>query len=129
MSGYYSPDSGKEEVFNEGFFHSGDLGRLDPEGRIHLEGRIKRMINVCGIKVDPVEIEMILEQMPGVRKAFVSGTPGNQGMEYIAANLNLEPGIRMRRTDLVSFCRGRMAEFKIPRVISFRAEGADPLGK
>jgi len=129
MSGYYSPESGKEEVFNEGFFHSGDLGRLDSEGRIYLEGRIKRMINVCGIKVDPVEIEMILEQMPGVRKAFVSGTPGNQGMEYIAANLILEPGVRIRRTDLVRFCRGRMAEFKIPRVISFRADGEDPLGK
>lgn len=129
MSGYFNPDPGKDAVFTEGFFHSGDLGRLDIEGRLHLRGRIKRMINVCGIKVDPDEIEIILEQMPGVKKALAFGTAGHQGMESIGVHLVLEPGASMGRTDVVRFCRGRMAEFKIPRVISFREDGADPLGK
>lgn len=130
MAGYLDGPSPEQGMVDDGFFRTGDLGRLDEEGRLYVEGRIRRMINVCGIKVDPVEIEHVLREMPGVRQVRVSGQPGKLGMETIAASLSLEKGFSPGRTDVVRFCRGRLAEFKIPRTIDFfGGDLPDPLGK
>jgi len=116
------------EVFRDGFFHTGDLGRLDARGRLYLQGRLKFLINKSGFKIDPREVESVLEDHPGVDQVAVVGVPTPYGDEKVKA-------VIVRRgpcteIELAEFCRGKIADFKIPSVFEFRdAMPTSPTGK
>ncbi len=129
MEGYVE-GAGGEAPFQEGFLRTGDLGFLDARGILHLRGRIRRGINLCGIKVDPVEIERVIGELPSVRSVRVDGVADEDGMERIRARIRLIPGATPSRSDVVKQCRARLAEYKIPREIEFvESEAEDILGK
>ena len=96
-----------------GRFQSGDLGRIDPAGRIYLEGRLDRMINVGGRKVFPEEVERVLVQAPGVREAVVLSLPDSLRGELVAAAVVGMNGLH--EAALLSYCRAHLAAHRVPR--------------
>jgi long-chain acyl-CoA synthetase len=128
--GYADMDDLNREVFRDGSYFTGDLGRLDDEGRLFITGRKKLLIEVAGHKVDPIEVEDVLVAHPKVREAVVVGVKGRvEGEEVVRAAIvprddDCEP------RELIEFCRQRLANFKVPQVVEFREEiPKSPLGK
>ncbi len=100
-----------------GYFMTSDLGRIDPRGSLHLTGRIDRMVNVAGRKVNPHEVERALLALPGVRQAVVFGAPDRHRGQALCACIVAAKGVT--REALLTGCRARLASFKIPRRIEF----------
>lgn len=122
MAGYVGEPELNARLFCDGFFRTGDLGRFDQRGYLWLGGRIKRVLNVGGIKVDPVEIENVLSMLPAVRQCRVSGVADERDTEIIRCELELGPGQRLERSEVIAHCRRHLAEYKIPRIIEFVGE-------
>lgn len=114
------PDRAAESAaaFRDGFFCPGDVGRLDAEGRVYLLGRTSLFINRGGFKVNPLEVEEVLERHPGVREAAVVGEATELGDERIRAVIVARQSCTVE--EIVKFCRDRMAPFKVPSVVEFR---------
>lgn len=105
-------------VFRDGCFFTGDLGRKDADGMLYLVGRKKFFINKGGYKIDPHEVEEILESHPRVREVAVVGVPSEYGDEKVKAVVVLRDPCS--EAELIEFCRGKIAAFKIPSVIELR---------
>jgi acyl-CoA synthetase (AMP-forming)/AMP-acid ligase II len=114
-SGYLPSKRG--DGLGDGLFRSADLGRLDADGRIRLEGRIDRLINVGGRKVNPAEVEAVLRAVEGVRHAVVFGVPDRHRGQSVAACVVARRGLR--REAVLAPCRDRLAPFKVPRHVEF----------
>jgi long-chain acyl-CoA synthetase len=127
--GYSDMEELNREAFRDGYFHTGDLGRLDDEGRLYLTGRKKLLIEVGGYKVDPIEVQDVVVAHPKVREAVVVGTEGRvEGEELVKAVVVPDEDVDDR--ELVEFCRERLANFKVPQIVEFREEiPKSPLGK
>ena len=119
MKGYLLEAEGADDVFVKGFFRTGDLGRLDEAGNLTLSGRIKHVINVAGVKVDPVEIERVLAGLSGIQDCLVRAAKDHRQMEVIQAVIVVAPGAGLSREAVVAHCRAHLAEYKIPRLIEF----------
>jgi long-chain acyl-CoA synthetase len=111
-----------------GRFFPGDRGRVDREGRVTLTGRETLFINLGGNKVDPAEVEAVLNAHPKVAESVVLGVQRADGSEQVkAVVVAREP---CEAAELIAFCSGRIADFKLPRVVEFRDEiPRSPLGK
>ena len=103
----------------EGWFHSGDLGRVDEEGRVSFVSRLKDMLKVGGENVAAAEVEGYLVEHPSVLIAQVVGVPDARYVEVPAAFIQLVPGAEATEQELVDFCRGKIATFKVPRYVRF----------
>lgn len=123
FSGYYKDPAKTAEVMTQdGYLRSGDLGSLDTTGHIRYLGRIKDMLKVGGENVAALEIESFLSTHPAIKLAQVIGVPDSRLQEVPAAFLELREGARMTATDVVQFCQGRIASYKIPRYVQFVSE-------
>ena len=127
--GYHGMDDHNRQVFQDGFFYTGDLGRFDAAGRLWITGRKRLFIEVAGNKVDPVEVEDVLAGHPMVREAVVVGVPsGVAGEETIKAVVVSEGPVDAK--DLIRYCQGRLARYKVPLLVELRDEiPKSPLGK
>jgi long-chain acyl-CoA synthetase len=127
--GYAGMDELNRQVFRDGWFYTGDLGRLDDEGRLYLLGRKKLLIQVAGYKVDPIEVEDVVVSHPRVRDVVVVGVKGRvEGEEAVKAVVVPDDGLRER--ELIGFCRERLAAYKVPQIVEVRDEiPKSPLGK
>lgn len=116
-------------AFAGGRFQTGDLGKLDAEGRLTITGRTKLLIEVGGYKVDPIEVQDVVEAHPKVAEAVVVGVPGKgPGEEVVKAVV--VPSAAVGDREVVDFCRERLANYKVPQVIELRDEiPKSPLGK
>jgi long-chain acyl-CoA synthetase len=108
------------EAFRGRYFFPGDVGRKDEDGRVYLMGRKSLFINRGGFKVNPYEVEQVLEQHPGVREAAVVGDETEYGDQRVRAVVVTAGPVD--EGALVEFCRQRMADFKVPSLIEFRPE-------
>ena len=99
----------------DGTYLTGDIGFLDKDGFLYLKGRADHIINVGGLKVAPEEVAMILEENPAVREVAVIGVKDSTGEGMVCAAVTLKE--RATENDLLEFCRGRLAEYKVPRRI------------
>lgn len=116
MRGYYDmPEATAAAVTSDGWLKTGDLGSLDPEGRLRLVGRLKDIIRVGGENVAPADVEEVLHAHPAVRLAQVIGVPDDRLVEIPVAYVQLEPEAKATVEELVSWCRERCAGFKVPR--------------
>jgi long-chain acyl-CoA synthetase len=106
------------ESFRNGYFFTGDLGRRDQDGLLYLVGRKKFLINKGGYKINPQEIEALLETHPKVEEAVVLGVPTSFGDEKVKAVVVLSGPCTEK--EIIEHCRGRVADFKIPSLIEFR---------
>ena len=120
MRTYYKRDPA--ECFDaEGFFHTGDCGRVDGRGRLHFVGRIKDVIKTAGVNVAAAEIEAALLQHPGVQVAHVVPVPHPTRGENVGAFV-VRRDPRCSAADLRSHCREALASYKVPRHFFFVAE-------
>jgi acyl-CoA synthetase (AMP-forming)/AMP-acid ligase II len=106
----------RQSVGEDGWLHTGDLGQLDREGLLHVEGRTKELIVTGGENVAPLEVERVLASHPAVVEAAVAGVPDPQWGEAIVAFLVLRSTVAP--DELLAWCRERLAPFKVPK--SFR---------
>jgi long-chain acyl-CoA synthetase len=127
--GYADSDEANREAFRGGRFFTGDLGCLDEHGLLYLKGRKKLLIEVGGSKVDPIEVQDVILAHHSVGDAIVVGVTGEtEGEETVKAVV--VPSEECEEAELISFCRERLANFKVPRTIEFRDEiPKSPLGK
>ena len=106
--------------FQDGAYLSGDLGRMDADGRLTLTGRKKFLINRGGFKVNPLEVEDAIRSHPKVRDVAVVGAPGPHGDDVVrCVVVASEP---CAPEEIVRHCEGRIADYKIPSRIEFRDE-------
>lgn len=123
FGGYYKdPDKTAESFDADQWFHTGDLGTIDVDGRVSYQGRLKDMLKVGGENVAAIEIESYLATHPAVSIAQVVGVPDNKYMEVPAAFIELRPGMSATETDIIEFCKAAMSSFKVPRYVRFVSE-------
>jgi acyl-CoA synthetase (AMP-forming)/AMP-acid ligase II len=113
-SGYSAGADGA--AFRDGGFLTGDLGRLDDDGRLHLTGRLSAFVNVAGLKVHPDEVALHLREMPGVRDVRVLGAPSATRGEQLVAIL-VSDGPPPTLLQVRQFCSARLPPHKIPRAL------------
>ncbi|MFN0124583.1 MAG: GNAT family N-acetyltransferase [Blastocatellia bacterium] len=119
MQGYWQRPEETAEAMRNGWFHTGDIGRMDADGYLYIVDRLKDMINVSGQKVYPSEVEGVLHRHPSVREAAVYGIRSASMVEQVCASVLLDAGQQVTSADLMDFCRASLADFKIPRFIAF----------
>jgi fatty-acyl-CoA synthase len=123
MLGYWNnPEATQSAIDAAGWMHTGDLATLDAEGYVKIVGRIKDMIIRGGENVYPREIEEFLHTHPGVSEAQVIGVPSEKYGEEVMAWVKAKPGVALAEAELVAFCTGKIATFKIPRYWKFVEE-------
>ena len=115
MRGYWGDEERTSESIVDGWMHSGDLATLDEEGFCCIVGRVKDMIIRGGENVYPREIEDYLFRHPDIREAQVFGIPDRRFGEQVCAWVVPHEGAALRPEDVVEFCRGRIAHFKVPK--------------
>jgi fatty-acyl-CoA synthase len=120
FEGYHGdPTLTERAVDAEGWFHTGDIGSIDGRGRLTYHGRYKDMLKVGGENVAANELESFLATHPAVRLAQVVAIPDPRLVEVPAAFIELVPGARLTEQELIDYCRGRIASYKIPRHVRF----------
>jgi fatty-acyl-CoA synthase len=118
--GYHNdPAKTAGSIDAEGWFHTGDLGRVDGYGNLTFAGRLKDMLKVGGENVGCAEVEVYLLSHPDVVVAAVVGIPDPTYDEVPAAFLQLRPGVALSGDDVVAFCRTGLAKYKVPRFVRF----------
>ena len=116
FGGYWKrPELKTTEFTPDGFFRTGDLGRLDPDGYLHLVGRAKDLVITGGFNVYPAEVEGYLNALPGVQESAVIGLPHPDFGEAVTALLVPQPGATLDPDALLSTLRGQIAAFKCPK--------------
>jgi long-chain acyl-CoA synthetase len=120
MAGYWKrPDETAKVMTSDGFFRTGDVAVMLPDGQVKIVDRMKDMVLVSGFNVYPNEVEDVLTQHPGVLEAAVIGVPDSQSGEMVAAYVvRKDPAVTAE--DLRQFCRDHLTAYKVPRRIEFR---------
>jgi fatty-acyl-CoA synthase len=124
--GYFrAPELDATAFDAHGYFLTGDLGAIE-DGRVHFRGRLKEMIKTGGINVAPLEVEEVLLQHPDIVQAYVVGVPDPAKDEIVAAAVELRAGAVADGAAILTFCRERLASYKLPARLSFRAAAEFP---
>jgi fatty-acyl-CoA synthase len=122
FDGYYKDPKKTAACLADGWFYSGDLGVVDADGFVQFHGRLKDMLKVGGENVAALEIESFLANHPAVKLVQVIGIPDPRLDEVPAAFVELKPGMTATEQELIDFCKGTIASFKIPRAVRFVTE-------
>ena len=130
MRGYFNRPQANAEAFRDGWFHTGDLARLDADGYLYIVDRKKDMVVSGGYNVYSREVEQVLAGHPDVADAAVVGVPDELYGEAVAAFVQLRPGAQVSAEALVEHCRAHLAGYKKPRHVRFvEALPRNSLGK
>ncbi|MGD9768778.1 MAG: acyl-CoA synthetase [Pseudolabrys sp.] len=119
MKGYLKNPSASEKAFAGGWFHTGDLGVMHPDGYIQLKDRSKDIIISGGENISSIEVEDALYKHPAVAAAAVVAKPDEKWGETPCAFVELKPGAQATTDDLIRWCRQNLASYKCPRTIVF----------
>jgi fatty-acyl-CoA synthase len=119
MKGYLKNKAATEEAFAGGWFHSGDLGVLHPDGYIQLKDRSKDIIISGGENISSIEVEEALYKHPAVASCGVVARPDEKWGETPVAFVELKPGTEVSAEEIVAHCRRLLAAFKCPRHVVF----------
>jgi len=128
MKGYYkNPEETEKVIDRDGWFHTGDLGIRFDDGYIKLTGRVKDMFIVGGSNAYPAEIESFISAHPKVKMVQVVGVPERRLGEVCVAYIELKEGEVASESEIVGFCKERMANYKVPRFVIFLEQADWPL--
>ena len=129
--GYWQRPDANAAAFTNGWFHTGDVGYMDPDGFVYLVDRAKDMIIRAGENIYCVEVENVLFDFPDVIDAAVVGVPHKVMGEEVKAVVQLKAGSTATADDIRVFCREHLADFKVPEYVELRAEPLprNPAGK
>lgn len=117
--GYHNHPSETAAVFRNGWFHTGDVGRVDEEGYIFVQDRKKDMVVTGGENVYTSEVEAAIYRHPGVLEVAVVGVPDERFGEALCAVIVPSPGITLSPQEIIAHCRSHIGGYKIPRRITF----------
>jgi acyl-CoA synthetase (AMP-forming)/AMP-acid ligase II len=118
MRGYFAdPEATAKAIDEEGWLHTGDIGVLDEGGNLRITDRIKDMYIVGGFNAYPAEIESVLLGHPGIAQVAVVGVPDERLGEVGYAFVVRKQGFSPEADEVIGWCRGRMANFKVPRYV------------
>jgi fatty-acyl-CoA synthase len=129
MKGYLKNPAATREAFAGGWFHTGDLGVLDPDGYIKLKDRAKDIIISGGENISSLEIEDVIYKHPAVLACAVVARPDAKWGETPLAFVELKPDAKVTAEELVAHCRSQLASFKCPREIRFEPVPRTSTGK
>ena len=129
MLGYYKNPEATAEAFRGGWFHSGDLAVMHPDGYIEVRDRQKDIVISGGENISSIEVEKVLAEHPAVLEAAVVAAPDEKWGEVPKAYIGLKPGQTATAEELIEFCRARLAHFKCPKQIEFAALPRTVTGK
>jgi long-chain acyl-CoA synthetase len=130
MKGYFNKAEETDKVLQNGWLHSGDIGRLDEDGYLYIVDRIKDLIISGGLNVYPTEVEEILYTHPAVEECAVVGMPHIEYGEAVSAFVKRKQGRECSEKDLIDHCKKHIASFKSPKKIMFVEElPKSPAGK
>jgi long-chain acyl-CoA synthetase len=121
MRGYWNRK--EENIFFNGWMHTGDLGKMDEDGYFYVVERAKDMIIASGFNVYPREVEEVLFHHPAIQEAAVVGVPDEYRGETVAAFIVLKPGFTASdetRQDIIAFCKKELTPYKVPKKLEFR---------
>jgi fatty-acyl-CoA synthase len=122
-SGYYdNPTASEESLDQQGYFHTGDLAKFDPEGYFYIVGRKKDMFISGGENVYPPEIEKALYDHPAVHMCAVVGIPDDRWGEIGIACIIKKPGMDLIESEIIDFLKEKLAIYKVPKKIIFLSE-------
>jgi len=119
MKGYLKNISATQTAFAGGWFHSGDLGVMHPDGYIQLKDRSKDIIISGGENISSIEVEDALYKHPAVQAAAVVAKPDEKWGETPCAFIELKPGASATEADMIAWCRQNLAGYKCPRFVVF----------
>jgi fatty-acyl-CoA synthase len=119
MKGYLKNKKATAEAFAGGWFHSGDLGVMHPDGYVQLKDRSKDIIISGGENISSIEVEDALYKHPAVQAAAVVAKPDEKWGETPCAFVELKPGAQASTEDIVAWCRQHLAAYKCPRYVVF----------
>jgi acyl-CoA synthetase (AMP-forming)/AMP-acid ligase II len=118
MAGYFrQPDATAHAIDRDGWLHTGDLGYLDADGRLHFVDRAKDMIKPGGENVSPAEVERVIATFPGIERVAVVGRPDARLGEVPVAFVEVEAGVAVDAEAIRAHCVAQMAGFKVPREV------------
>lgn len=120
MKGYYKmPEETREALDEDGWFHTGDILTQKEDGNFVVKGRIKEMFIVGGENTYPVEIENFLSKYKKVKQVCVVGVPDERLGEIGMAFIDLQEGGECSEEEIIEYCRGKIANYKIPKYVEF----------
>jgi fatty-acyl-CoA synthase len=119
MKGYLKNPKATQAAFGGGWFHSGDLAVMQPDGYVKIKDRSKDIIISGGENISSIEVEDVLYRHPSVLAAAVVARPDEKWGETPCAFVELKPGSKVTGHELIEFCRRHMAKFKAPRAVVF----------
>lgn len=122
MQGYWRRPALTAEMMADGWFRTGDIGMFDADGYLWIQGRKKDVINVAGLKVYAPEVEDAIYKHPQVAEVAVIGITGGLKGEAVKAVVVPKLGATLTANDIVSHCRGLLADYKVPRQVDIREE-------
>jgi acyl-CoA synthetase (AMP-forming)/AMP-acid ligase II len=116
---YKNPELTRKTIDGDGFFYTGDLGRIDETGYLIFTGRKTDMIISGGFNVYPLEVEGVLYRLPFVALTAVIGLPDPELGEVVCACLVLQEGMKATSEAVIVYCRGKLANYKVPKRVEF----------
>ena len=123
LPGYWRlPEKNKEEFTADGFFRTGDVGFIDAAGYVSIVGRSKDLVISGGYNVYPKEIELLIDEMPGVTESAVIGLPHADFGEAVVAVVVAKPGQTLAEDEIIQALKGKLANFKVPKRVFIVAD-------
>src|SRR4051812_13652978 len=129
MKGYLKNPKATQAAFAGGWFHSGDLAVVQPDGYVKIKDRSKDIIISGGENISSLEVEDVLYRHPAVLAAAVVAKPDERWGETPCAFVELKPGASVTEMDVIHFCRAHLARFKVPRAVVFGELAKTSTGK
>jgi HIP---CoA ligase len=115
MQGYFDDPEQTAKTIIDGWLHTGDVARMDKDGRLRILDRLKDVVIVGGFNAYPAEIEIMMAAHPDIAEVAIIGLPDERMGEVTAACIVPRPGVKITLEELVPWCRERMANYKVPR--------------
>lgn len=119
FKGYWNNPGETAKVIIDGWYHSGDMGKLDGDGFVYVVDRLKDMIVSGGENIYPAEIEAVIAEHPGVAEVAVIGIPDDKWGEVPRAFVAKMPGAELTAEDIIAICREKLAKFKMVKDVIF----------
>jgi len=130
MQGYWKNEVLTSAALREGWLHTGDLARMDPDGFFYLADRKDDLIISSGFNIYPGEIEEVLMRHPKVKDAAAVGVPDRIKGQAIVAVIAMKKGMEADKQEFLKYCKDNMPEYRLPKAILLREEiPRDPAGK
>ena len=129
MKGYLKNERATEEAFKGGWFHTGDLAVMSPDGYVRIRDRSKDIIISGGENISSIEVEDALYQHPAVAACAVVAAPDPKWGEVPCAFIEIRPGMALTNEEVVAHCKSLLAGFKVPKIVVFKEVPKTSTGK